>query len=185
MTVGEFGIAPRRIQGQKPVDIRLSVHLTLLHDDSLSFTSLLKLYRRFEWLVSFDNNILGELNDQLSFSYTLAVKHKAYSPKGYTRVFMVEVEDCASPNVALQWLLDELVEDGDLIVCVHIARHVFNLTADEHKQEARILLETIMAKVDEDRAISIILEFAGGRITHADFQSMVNNSFSLLIPVCL
>ena len=147
----------------------------------------LRLSHRFEWLVSFDNNILDHVSPHRSFSYTLAVKHKAYAPKGYARVFMIEVEDCSSPNTALQWLFDELVEDNDLIVCIHIADDTFRLTAEAHKEEARLLLESIKAKVPENLALSIILEFAGGAVTHNYFMSMVrgydflNLSFNLSI----
>lgn len=86
---------------------------------------------------------------------------------------MIEVDDCSSPNTALQWLFDELVEDNDLIVCIHIADDTFRLTAEAHKEEARLLLESIKAKVPENLALSIILEFAGGAVTHNYFMSMI------------
>lgn len=138
----------------------------------------LKLLHRYEWLVSFDNNNApDEASPPRRFSYTLAVKHKAYaaSPRGgcHARVFMIEVEDCAAPNTALQWLLDELVEDNDLVVCVHIADGTFRLAAGARREEARLLLESIVAKVHGDRALSVILEFAGGSVTHSDFMDMV------------
>ena len=86
---------------------------------------------------------------------------------------------------ALDWLLEELVDDGDEIVCLRVVERDSKEARDwagtsysregrerGYRAEARRMLSRIMEKNTEDRAISIVLEFSIGKI-HETIQHMV------------
>ena len=79
---------------------------------------------------------------------------------------------------ALEWLVEELVEDGDEIVCLRVVdkdskiSSNFSVEQGFYKTEARKLLEHIQEKNEEDKAISLVLEFAVGKVPET-IQRMV------------
>lgn len=133
---------------------------------------------RFQHHVSFDNFGGGEPTERNTISFTLNVKHKGYQFKKRSRTFMVGVDENSYSEVALQWMLEELVDDGDQIICVRVVEKGEKITSDrnlERKQyqaEAKEILKGIQRKNDDHRAISIVLEFAMGKL-HPTFQKMV------------
>ncbi|KAG9235532.1 hypothetical protein BJ875DRAFT_440287 [Amylocarpus encephaloides] len=133
---------------------------------------------RFQHHVSFDNFAGGEPTEQNTISFTLNVKHKGYQFKRRSRTFMVGIDENDYSDIALQWMLEELVDDGDEIICLRVIDKGAKLISDrnlERKQyqtEARDMLQRIQKKNDENRAISIILEFALGKV-HSTFQKMI------------
>ena len=72
--------------------------------------------------------------------------------------------------------MEELVEDGDEIVCLRVvdkeSKISSNVSEGIYKSEARKLLEHIQGKNDEDKAISLVLEFAVGKVPET-IQRMV------------
>lgn len=74
--------------------------------------------------------------------------------------------------------MDELVEDGDEIVCLRVVDKDSKINSDaslqeeKYKTEARKFLDQIQAKNDEVKSISLILEFAVGRVQET-IQRMV------------
>jgi hypothetical protein len=78
----------------------------------------------------------------------------------------------------LEWLIDELVDDGDEIVCLRVVDKDSKISSDGalqerlYRQEAMKLLDQIIEKNEEEKAISIILEFAVGKV-HETIQRMV------------
>jgi hypothetical protein len=134
---------------------------------------------RFQHHVSFDNFAGGEPTERNTVSFTLNVKHKGYTYKRRSRTFMVGVDENAYSDYALLWMLEELVDDGDEIVCLRVVDKDARISSDkslgrkEYQDEARQLMNAIQAKNDDNRAISIVLEFAVGKV-HATFQKMVS-----------
>ncbi len=134
---------------------------------------------RFQHHVSFDNFAGGEPTEKNAISFTLNVKHKGYSYKKRSRTFMVGIDENAYSEFALQWMLEELVDDRDEIVCLRVVDKDAKISSDkslsrkEYQEEARMLMQQIQAKNDENRAISIVLEFAVGKV-HTTFQKMVS-----------
>lgn len=71
-----------------------------------------------------------------------------------------------------EWLVEELVEDGDEIVCLRVVDKDSKIAGDtalqenEYKQEANALLDHIQDKSEkgDGKAISLILEFAVGKV---------------------
>lgn len=135
---------------------------------------------RFQHHVSFDNFAGGEPTEQNTISFTLNVKHKGYSYKKRSRTFMVGIDENDYSNYALQWMLNELVDDGDEIICLRVVDKDARISSQqsmgrkEYQEEARTLMKRIQEKNDEHRAISIILEFAVGKV-HTTFQKMVSH----------
>jgi hypothetical protein len=133
---------------------------------------------RFQPRVSFDNFTGGEPTERNTISFTLNVKHRGYQFKRRSRTFMVGIDEHEYSDIALQWMLEELVDDGDEIICVRVVKSDDNLTSksnlqnNTHQTAAKELMERIQTRNDENRAISIVLEFASGKL-HATFQKMV------------
>lgn len=86
----------------------------------------------------------------------------------------------------MEWLLEELVDDGDEIVCLRVVDKDSKITDSsdsqdgekEYRAEARRLMEKIIEKNDDEKAISIILEFAIGKVQET-IQRMVSIHLSL------
>jgi len=136
-------------------------------------------HSRFHSHVSFDNFGSGEATEKNTLSFTLNVRHRGYQHKRRSRTFMVGIDENSYSDIALQWMLEELVDDGDEIICLRVVDKDSKITTDrnlekkQYQQEARELMESIQKKNDENRAISIVLEFAVGKV-HTTFQSMVS-----------
>ena len=92
---------------------------------------------------------------------------------------MVGVDENDYSDIALSWMLEELVDDGDEIICLRVvdrdAKVVNDRNVDKktYQEEAKKLMERIQTRNDENRAISIVLEFAVGKV-HSVFQKMVS-----------
>ena len=122
---------------------------------------------------TFDNR------DATDFSFTLMSKHKHYAYTPRSRTFLCGTDHNDYSEIALEWLLDELVEDGDEIVCLRVIDKDSKMNSDasvqagRYKVEAQKLLEHIQGKNKEDeKTISLILEFAVGKV-HETIQRMV------------
>ena len=84
---------------------------------------------------------------------------------------------------ALDWLLEELVDDGDEVVCFRVVEKDSAINSDlslergRYKIEANELMEFIQTKNknygSKERSISFVLEFAVGKI-HDTIQRMVS-----------
>ncbi|KUI54318.1 hypothetical protein VP1G_01801 [Cytospora mali] len=133
---------------------------------------------RFRKHVTFNNVTLGEPTKHNFPSYTLVVRHLGYaSNQRRSRTFMVGIDDHEYSDEALQWLFGKFVDDGDEIVCVRVVeKDVRQLEADKRQanfqKEANAEVERIKAKCGDSKAISIVLEYAVGKL-HATFQRLI------------
>ncbi|CAL3965710.1 unnamed protein product [Diplocarpon coronariae] len=133
---------------------------------------------RFQHHVSFDNFAGGEPTAKNSISFTLNVKHRGYQRKRRSRTFMVGVDENDYSDIALSWMMEELVDDGDEIICLRVVDKDAKVVSDRnldrktYQEEAKKLMERIQTRNDEHRAISIVLEYAVGKV-HAVFQKMI------------
>ncbi|KAI1162305.1 hypothetical protein F5B18DRAFT_673471 [Nemania serpens] len=128
--------------------------------------------QRFESHVAFDNIPLGDATAYNPISLTLNVRHAGYQFRRRHRTFMVGVDDNSYSDHALQWLLDELVDDGDEIVCVRVIETQSRLADKTYQEDAKALMESIQSKNTQNRAISLILEYAVGKL-HNTFQHLI------------
>lgn len=127
---------------------------------------------RFQNRVAFDNLPLGEATKSNTPSLTLNVKHRGYRAGRRSRTFMVGVDEHAYSDYALQWLLEELVDDGDEIVCVRVMEKEIRANDKQYQDEAHAMMQSILEKNGANRALSFVLEYAAGKL-HGTFQKLV------------
>lgn len=91
---------------------------------------------------------------------------------------MVGIDENDYSDIALQWMLEELVDDGDEIICLRVIDKDSKMTSDrnierkQYQKHARETMERIQSKNDDNRAISIVLEYAVGKV-ESTFQKMI------------
>ncbi|KAI0480131.1 hypothetical protein GGR56DRAFT_624657 [Xylariaceae sp. FL0804] len=126
----------------------------------------------FQPRVTFDNIPLGDSTDRNPTAFTLNFRHAGFPFKRRHRLFMVGVDDNFYSDHALQWLLDELIDDGDEIVCVRVIEIPVRPADKTYQDSARELMKSIVKKNEKGRAISIVLEYAAGKL-HNTFQHLI------------
>ncbi|KAF4876948.1 Universal stress protein A family protein [Colletotrichum siamense] len=99
-------------------------------------------------------------------------RHKGYQAQRRSRTFMVGVDEHSYSDYALQWLLDELVDDGDEIVCVRVIEKEVRTDNDAYQKDANKVMESILKRNGANRAISVVLEYACGKL-HSTFQKLI------------
>ncbi|KAG8850831.1 hypothetical protein FRB96_009568 [Tulasnella sp. 330] len=103
------------------------------------------------------------------FSFTLQVKSGGYHKTRNTRVYLCAASGDESGQQALEWTLDNLVEDGDELVAVR-GFELADIQKDMHGQvrdEANDLMKLILERNSEyeGRRLSVIVEFVAGKVT--------------------
>lgn len=132
---------------------------------------------QFRASVSFDTFSNPSASD---FSLTLNRKHRDYEYTRRSRTFLCGTDTNEYSDTALEWLIDELVDDGDEVVCLRVvekdSREALRWSGGQgekgYQKEANRFLEAIEKKNTEDRAISLILEFSIGKV-HDTIQQMI------------
>ncbi|KAJ5915178.1 hypothetical protein N7454_011290 [Penicillium verhagenii] len=124
-----------------------------------------KTYERGVSFDTFDNR------DAADFSLTMNYKHKGYQSTRRSRTFLCGTDQNDYSEFALEWLLDELVDDGDEIVCLRAVEKDSRMASDaaiearKYRQEAERLFEQVIQKNSQDeKAISLVLELAVGKV---------------------
>ena len=139
------------------VDMRLTPDVHRIYENRVSFDT-------------FDNK------DASDFSFTLRSKHRHYAYTRHSRTFLCGTDQNDYSEFALEWLLDELVDDGDEVICLRVVDKDSKISSTEegrYRTEARKVLEHIQAKTkDDDKSISLVLEFSVGKVQDS-IQSMV------------
>ncbi|KAI3479802.1 hypothetical protein L1887_58197 [Cichorium endivia] len=121
----------------------------------------------YERRVGFDTMPDADETNSGAFSFTLQVKSRGFLRTKNTRTFMVAVDDNAHSERALEWLMENLVEDGDEVVAVRILDgEADQIDQEEAREEARELMASIVELNEEaeDRKISIVVEFVAGKV---------------------
>lgn len=104
-------------------------------------------------------------------SFTLVMKHKDYEYTKRSRTFLCGLDSNEYSEFALEWLIDELIDDGDEIVCLRVVEKDSSLAEDrrvdnhKYRDEAEEIMRRIQTKNHDDRAINLILEFAIGKVS--------------------
>ncbi|OQE27276.1 hypothetical protein PENSTE_c004G05724 [Penicillium steckii] len=124
-----------------------------------------KTYERGVSFDTFDNR------DAPNFSLTLNYKHKGYQSTRRSRTFLCGTDQNDYSEFALEWLIDELVDDGDEIVCLRAVEKDSRMASGaaieegKYREEAEKLFEQVMQKNSQDeKAISLVLELAVGKV---------------------
>jgi hypothetical protein len=140
----------------------------------------------YETRVSFDT---FDNRDATDFSFTLKARHRYYAYTKRSRTFLCGTDQNDYSEFALEWLLDELVDDGDEVVCLRVVDKDSKINSESsleqgrYRTEAAKLMEHIQSKTkEENKSISLILEFAVGKVQET-IQRMVGSALALL-PGC-
>lgn len=125
--------------------------------------------------VAFDNIDLDSTKYNAT-SLTLNVKHKGYKHQRTSRTFMIGIDEHSYSDYALEWLLDELIDDGDELVCVRVIEKEIRKDDKSYRTEGQQLIDTVQlrSRTKGDKAISIVVEYACGKL-HNTFQHFVSN----------
>lgn len=132
---------------------------------------------QFTARVSFDTFYNKEASD---FSLTLNRKHRDYEYTKRSRTFLCGTDTNDYSDTALEWLIDELVDDGDEVVCLRVvekdSREAMKWSGGQgergYRLEAERMLEGIEKKNTDDRAINLVLEFSIGKVQET-IQQMI------------
>lgn len=123
--------------------------------------------------VSFDTFSNKEASD---FSLTLNRKHRDYVYTKRSRTFLCGTDTNDYSDTALEWLIDEIVEDGDEVVCLRVvekdSREAAKWAERGYRKEAERFLEAIEKKNTEGKTISLVLEFSIGKVNDT-IQQMI------------
>ncbi|KAI4106864.1 MAG: hypothetical protein LQ339_002836 [Xanthoria mediterranea] len=136
--------------------------------------------RKYERRVSFNT---FDNRDATDYSFHIATKHKDYQYTQRSRTFLCGTDDNDYSYDAIEWLIEELVEDGDEIICLRVVDKDSKFASDSslrngtYKKEAEQLLEKIKNKNkdredEKEKAIGLAIEFAVGKVPEV-FQRMV------------
>lgn len=100
----------------------------------------------------------------------MIAKHKDYEYTKRSRTFLCGFDENEYSTYALQWLIDELVDDGDEIVCLRVVEKEDTIAGDRsvetgrYKREADATMQDIQSRNRENKAINLILEFSVGKV---------------------
>ncbi|KAL2834232.1 hypothetical protein BDW59DRAFT_137555 [Aspergillus cavernicola] len=140
--------------------------------------------RTYERGVSFDT---FDNPDAPDFSLTLNYKHKGYQLSRRSRTFLCGTDQNDYSDFALEWLIDELVDDGDEIVCLRVVEKDSTIASDaavearKYRHEAERLFEQVIQKnAQNQKAISLVLELAVGKV-----QDTIQRMIKLYEPALL
>ncbi|KAK4252166.1 hypothetical protein C7999DRAFT_10222 [Corynascus novoguineensis] len=126
---------------------------------------------RFERHVGFDNLPVGEATKNNPSSLSLQARHQGYRASRRSRTFMIGVDEHNYSQYALVWLLNNMVDDGDEVICVRVLESPLRPDKN-YLEDAKRLLETIKSKNELNKAISITLEYSVGKL-HDTFQQLL------------
>ncbi|GAD98698.1 universal stress protein family domain protein [Paecilomyces variotii No. 5] len=138
-------------------------------------------YQRGVSFDTFDNR------DATDFSFTLNYKHRGYQLTRRSRTFLCGTDQNEYSDFALEWLMDELVDDGDEIVCLRVVEKDSKIASDssveegKYRKEAEKLFKQVIQKNSQDeKAISLVLELAIGRV-----QEIIQRMIQIYEPALL
>ncbi|EEP77346.1 conserved hypothetical protein [Uncinocarpus reesii 1704] len=138
-------------------------------------------YNRGVSFDTFDNR------DATDFSLTLNYKHKDYHSTRRSRTFLCGTDQNDYSDFALEWLIDELVDDGDEIVCLRVVEKDSKIASDasveggRYRKEAEKLFEQVIAKnAHDEKAISLVMELAVGKV-----QEIIQRMIQIYEPAAL
>lgn len=110
--------------------------------------------------------------DATAEAFSLQYKHNEFQYTARTRTFIIGTDAKDYSEYALEWALDELVDDGDEIVCLRVVSEESTERRDYKKEAERLLASVIQKNAIERKAIMLKMELAVGRVTEV-IQSMI------------
>ncbi|KAL2891431.1 Universal stress protein A family protein C25B2.10 [Ceratocystis lukuohia] len=128
---------------------------------------------RFQSHVAFGNLDSVETTKNNTIGITLQTRHKAYRLHKLSRTFMVGLDDHEYSHDALSWLLDSMIEDGDIVVCVKVNEKDVKPSSEmSYQKEARELLAWTESQNVHNKGIHMVLEYSFGKLTQT-FRGLI------------
>lgn len=129
-------------------------------------TETTPVYSAYSRRVSFDTVDSRDSSQCSLTSLTLNYKHKDYKASRHGRTYLCGLDASDYSEFALEWLIDELIEDGDEIVCLRIVDRD-SIDAKRYQSEGKKLFDLVIRKMGENqKAICLAMELAVGNIQH-------------------
>lgn len=112
------------------------------------------------------------------YSYTARNRHPDYEFTRHSRTFLCGYDTHSYSQNALEWLLGELVEDGDEVVALRVVEE----SDDDHVIQAEETLQAIVAHnlAEENKKISMVLEYSIGK-----FETCLQRTIEMYEPSIL
>ncbi|KAL0097667.1 hypothetical protein J3Q64DRAFT_1617005, partial [Phycomyces blakesleeanus] len=136
--------------------------------------------------VSFDTMTHKDLHN---YSFTLRGKTPGYKRSRRTRTFMIATDLANYSEFALNWASDEVMDDGDELIVLRVVtletaeiRTSLLLHEEEQaRQNAERVMEKIMASSNDEKRVSVIIEFVIGKVQETIQHMIAMYQPSLLI----
>ncbi|KAG0741089.1 hypothetical protein G6F57_002759 [Rhizopus arrhizus] len=129
--------------------------------------------------------------DQPDYSFTLRGKTQGYHRTRRSRTFMVATDLANYSDYALDWTLENLMDDGDEIIVLRVLtvdlsenkvylQQMLRKEETQSKERASVVMSKIMATGGPDMKISAVIEFVIGKV-----QETIQNMISVYQPSML
>ena len=132
-------------------------------------------YSEHQARVSFDTFANPDVN---TWSYALRSDHKDYRYSSSGRTFLVGLDENDYSSYALEWLLEEMVDDNDIVICLRVVpedpKSISTVEEQVCKTKAGNLLKLLQANAGK-RKIALILEFAAGKVQENIMRMVCRN----------
>lgn len=111
------------------------------------------------------SGLLGRtsLSDDSYCSFAVSCKHEDHKTTYWSRSFLCSMSSANKSRRALQWVLENVLENGDELVCLKVD-HDQNKEPAQYQQEAEDILASIVSTIDPLLEIKIVVEVAIGSI---------------------
>ncbi|PKI85627.1 hypothetical protein MVES1_000510 [Malassezia vespertilionis] len=154
---------PTSVSHGRSIQSNTQKRMSLFSSERLDKRPFWKGYQR---VVGFDTMADAE-NTEQSASYTLQIKSIGYARTKHTRTFMCAVDATKSSERALEWIMENLVDDGDEIVAARVFEGEQDRMDPVVAQECANALLASIVDLNESatpRRISATVEFLSGPI---------------------
>lgn len=103
---------------------------------------------------------------------TLSARHDNFRAQRHSKTILVGISEDKNSEAALEWLLTDMVDDHDTVVCVRVLGKYVKPYQD-FKERAYLLLRGIIEKNRLDKVLCVILEYQFGQL-FPTFYTMVS-----------
>ncbi|CDK28474.1 unnamed protein product [Kuraishia capsulata CBS 1993] len=135
----------------------------------------------FEVRIMFETLSAAESSN---LTLTLKTRHKDFRFSRISRTWLCGYDENECSLVALKWAVDEMMDDGDTIVCLRVLdKHPDEVrkAAEKYKRESSSIMDEIISQNVSDKAISIVFELSVGKVPKMIEKAISDYDPSILI----
>lgn len=122
---------------------------------------------------SSSSGLLGRSKDAEEYnSFSVSCKHENHKTSYWSRSFLCSMSSVNNSRRALKWLVQNVMENGDELICLKV-EHDENNEAAHYQHEAEDIMNTVVKTVDPNLEISITVEVAVGSIKNVVKKTML------------